>query len=529
MVEINQVKPIVLPVMHFPSPFVPSAGAFHPFGRDPAIQPADTPSGPCVVFRPGPEERPFGSPGRYPPWGLLAAWADRHRVDEDLALLLCACAAAHAAGPWLYFEGDPAWRRTPAPTVISTAGDTRFDRAAKAAVEPLLEIQRKLVAEYEGTTPAPVPKDRYQRFHDLMEAALAKDRDRCLPHLKNPARGMDPDRQPDGPVRFVLEGALPAQVIRFLKGCHLYAAVSVAEIERLPRSGRSREARSKVIARLLDGYLHDKVSIRGFMRFTPEDLEWLMVNSPGLIWKTLPVGSADVPGPVLPAAGTEEAHGFGCLHRDLLRRIVALRFERAECGVDFHSGEAVRRFGELRDRYRAENGAVAHLAAPSVVLPDLLVWYLLQLGQSLWVEIDETEVAVRAIEASRRLRRRVAVFHRTGGHASSWRWPPGWWPGCGGWPGRAGGAIWRAASTGSGWSGSARSSTRWSGSGFSPIATAGSASTRPRKAARSGWRISSNRWPRCRIRRSAGLMRRSSSEALCRPRPNRTPDRKPTK
>ena len=84
-----------------------------------------------------PAQGPSEPLGNSPSWSLLNAWAARHGVDDDLALLICACAAAHAAGHRLDFEGTHRRGQSPAPTLIATAGDTGFYRAARAAIEPL--------------------------------------------------------------------------------------------------------------------------------------------------------------------------------------------------------------------------------------------------------------------------------------------------------------------------------------------------------------------------------------------------------
>lgn len=375
------------------------------------MQPATPPSGQFVDFQMGPEETPSGPPGVCPPWSQLSAWAAHYGVDDDLALLLCACAAAHAAGPGLSFEGASPSDRMPAPTVISTIGNTGFQRAAKGAIESLLPIQQDLLERYGDPVEKPVFKDPATRVKDMIEAEIAKYHARTMPLWRNPAGDMDPDKQPYGPVRFILEGALPAKPVRFLRRCHSYAALALTEIEPLPRSIRSRDARIDLLASMVGGYRNGGVSIRGFMQFAQDYLEWMAANNRDLLVKTLPVESPGDAGEVPSSDGTGEMREFDRLHRRVLRRVLGLRFSRSDCSVDFRNRDAARRFRKLREGYRAENYAVAHLEPASLILPDLFAWYLLQLGKSAYLKIDEMEVAGHAITAARRLRRRVAVFY----------------------------------------------------------------------------------------------------------------------
>ncbi len=401
----------------------------------------------------------------------------RHGVDDDFALLICACTAAHVAGPGLFFGGmwqiDPKTAvEIPAPTVISTAGDTGFERAVRAATASLLPIQRELLAQYGEPVDEPVHKDPSRRVIEMIERKINDYHDRSMRLYRNPARDMDPDKQPGGRVRFILEGALPAKPVRFLKNYHLYTALAVGGIERLPRSIRWREARVNTLSSAVGGFRHGACySIRGFMRFSDEDLEWMAVNIRCLLRLTLPVESMAGRGPVPPATGVVGMREFDRLHRTVLRRVLSLRFSRADCAVDFRSGGAERWFRKLREGYWAESGIPTSPAASVAILPDLFVWYFLQLGKSAWLEIDEMEVASQAVAAARRLRRRVAGFHdrlvalrrarvrlalamklvaRMGRLD------------------RASGGTSHGGSTGNGWTGSHRSSMRWSASGCSP-------------------------------------------------------------
>lgn len=376
----------------------------------PAMDSETAPAAPPVVFSMGPEEEPTGSHGNCSLWSLLDSWAACHEVDADLVLLICACAAANVAGPRLDFDGMRPSVRIPAPTVISTAGDTRFHGAVLAAIESLYPIQCELVEKYGELMNAPLPKKRRLSASEAFRASLFKQYEQFNSDYKNPAKGMIPDTQRNGPVLFVLEGKVPAKPVKFLKKCHLYSALSVAEIEELPLVDKSRRKRISEIATSMAGRFRGKVTIRGFMRFTNEDLEWMVSNTLLLLTKTLPVESLEVCKPVA-LASKAKVQEFDRLHRTVLRRILELRFSRADCGVDFRCEETGRQFQKLRECYRAEDCAVSHLDRTSVILPDLFVWYLLQLNKSEWLEIDEMEIAEHAIAVARRLRRRVAGFY----------------------------------------------------------------------------------------------------------------------
>lgn len=363
-------------------------------------------------------------------WSLLNDWATRQGVDGDLALLICACAAAHAAGPRLVFEGRTEFDHLPAPTLIAEAGYTGFYQAVRAAIEPLLAIQRDRIAQH-GEPDEKVFRKPPMSLPEKINAEILSDGCRFFPHLRNPARDLVPDKQPAGPVRFVLEGALPAEPVEFLKRCHLYSALSVAEIEKLPVSRRSREARLGRIVRAVSGYHRGLISIRGFMRFTREDLDWMLANDRDLIHMTLPFDVQEAPRPVPPVDQTDEQPAFARFHEATLRRLIDLRFTRAECDadfrsagarrmhttapgptpMDFRSAEAHHWFQKLRERYRSEDYLVAHVDKMCLILPDLFAWYALQLAQSAGLDIDEQELAGHAIAAARRLRRQVAGFY----------------------------------------------------------------------------------------------------------------------
>ncbi len=307
-------------------------------------------------------------------------------------------------------HGVPGAAHLPAPTLIAEAGHTGFYQVVRAATEPLLAIQRDLIGQH-GEPPERAFRKPAMGLVEKMMAEMDLQYARFCHHLGNPARDLDPDTQPAGPVRFVLEGALPAKPVEFLKRYHLYNAVSVGEIETLPRSNRSRDSRLSRIYAAVKGYRQGRISIRGFMRFSREDLDWMMVNDSNLIDNTLPFDDPEAPRPVpLTDHGVEKPE-FAGLHQTVLQRIVDLRFARAECDLDFRSAQAEQRFQKLREAYRAEHYAVAHMGTMTLVLPDLFVWYVLQLAASAGLDIDEQELAGRAIDTARRMRRRVAGFH----------------------------------------------------------------------------------------------------------------------
>jgi len=371
---------------------------------------------PIVHFSAGAEEEPVGEFAACPLSQLIRSWATRYDVDEDLALLLCASTAAHTAGPLLHFEGGTRYEHeTPAPTVFAAAEDEGFYRAIQAATQSLYPIQRELLEKYGEAAKTYILNKKAQVKRDDLEDPIGHFR-RLLQAQngftsKDPTRDMNIDQQQSGPVRFLLEGALPARPFELLKECHLYNAMSVGEIEELPRSPRCRYERISRIAALMNGYRASKVAIRGFMRLPSEGIESIMSEHLYLLCYALPMESPGQPLAVPKMREAGEAEEFDRLHRMALRRVLEMRFGRAECGAEFRSEEAKLRFQALRETYRAQSRGVSHILPASVILPDLFVWYLLQLGKSDWLKIDEIEIAEYAIAVARRLRRRSAAYY----------------------------------------------------------------------------------------------------------------------
>jgi hypothetical protein len=387
-----------------------------PLLREPVTpQPEPPPELPPVRFEMGPEEVPAGSHGACSLSNLLSAWAAGHESDTDMVLLHFATTAGHLTGSLLRFEGTQYAPDIPIPTLVSTAGDTRFSNVAMAAAESLVPIQQELLAKYGDSVAAPAPKKPRKSAYERIREMGLKQFDAFIFGYNNPAKDMDPATQRNGPVRFIHEGARPAKPYKSLEQYHLYSALSVGTIEELPGRGKARETRIQVLASTIKGYLRGNVSIRGSMQFNEEDLEWMLISRrwfcQWMQFTALPVESLDVCEPDPLANQVEAAQELDRLHRMVLRRILQLRFAKTDCSADFQNEEAGLLFKTLRECYRDEAGAVSHMDQSSLILPDLFVWYLLQLNKSQWIDINEVEIAEHAIAAARRLRQRVAAFH----------------------------------------------------------------------------------------------------------------------
>jgi hypothetical protein len=78
-------------------PYASSMKSGFPWAGDEAELPgtADAPAR-LVEIPVHPDEEIDPQQGAPEVWSDLRAWADYHRVDTDQALLVCACAAAHA-------------------------------------------------------------------------------------------------------------------------------------------------------------------------------------------------------------------------------------------------------------------------------------------------------------------------------------------------------------------------------------------------------------------------------------------------
>jgi hypothetical protein len=360
-----------------------------------------------------PDDEPSGPHGGGEAWSLLDAWADHNGVDAALAMLICASAAAHAAGPRLDidYEGD---LKPIVLTLIAATEDLGFHQAVSSALSPMRQIQQGLFAQY-GELPdiPPPPMPPMEPSYMLFQWHRWKSR----PEYKNPALRMDPDRQPDGAVRLLMEGALPAKPLHYLGKCHLYAALAFLRIDRLPRSEKARYNLLFGMACMNEGRgRYGQVTIRGFIRFSRNDLEWILgPNGCYFTVKTLPVESGGCRTPDAPAADAEKKRGFDRLHRKALRDVLRLRFDpagrREVCRADFSGTEVVMHYEKLRQIYRDECYSVSHKAPLCRVLPDLLAWYLLRLGRASCEAIDEMEIVAHAFEAARRIRRMVAGIY----------------------------------------------------------------------------------------------------------------------
>jgi len=339
-------------------------------------------------------------------WGCLNGWAGHYGVGTDQALLICACAAAHAAGSGLEFGGS-GYQKHPAPTLIAATEDSGLLLAISGALRPLREIEQDLIGRYE------VADGR--KAKPSMEEIRAKVRRERLRqydpfYCTNYAR-LNPEEQAEGVVRILLEGKPPGKPHRALEAYHHHAALALLRVERLPQTTRARENRLEALDSMVRGFRRGTVCIRGFIHFDRDDLEWVLCFNRYLRTMTLPVGGAEESVPDAPLRDEAGKLEFDRIHGVAMREVLRLRFDRADPMVNFRDGEDASHFGLLRATYRQEMYSVSHLAPMCEILPDLFVWYLLRLSESPHVKAEEMQIGERAMEAARTLRRKVAAIY----------------------------------------------------------------------------------------------------------------------
>ena len=335
-------------------------------------------------------------------WELLDGWARRHQVDSDLALLTCACATAHASGAHELFAGHDEYQKTPAPTLIGHAEDKGFHLAVQGATLPFLSMQKELEVRYGSLRKKSYRSMRRDRFHYKMSNA-------CLMHDQFNIRGLHEyeDLEPEGTVRFVVDGKLPKMPYRALPRCHHYKAMCVGEIEALPQSTRGKEDRVDALVSIIQGYGHSIYAIRGFMRFSAVDLEWVLTNRSGLCLWTLPIRSDLMWQPAEHLDVASANAGFDRIHRKTARHILRLRYDDSKCAINFGDEQVAEYYKQLRAEYRRGCMVVSPLAELTVNLGDVIVWYLLHVSSVSGIRIEPMDIATRANEMARRLRRRV--------------------------------------------------------------------------------------------------------------------------
>lgn len=363
-----------------------------------------------------PEEGDDTSQGGGGVWENLVEWAEFHRLGFDQALLVCACTAAHAAGPHLHFKGCYS-RRIFAPTLVTAREDGALRGAITCALDPLRSIEQELIdlCGSAGDASAagkrrPGKQDDQCVFSRLNQLRLLYDA-----YEGTPWGELDPDREADGAVRFLLEGEPPANTFPFLRGCHLHTAIALLDIHRFPQTKRARENRLQAISAMLNGFRRDGAWIRGFISFSRNDFEWILEATRSLRWVSLPLEGCPVEEETFTEGDPDKVGHlrFDRLHRLAMREVLRQRFARDDHGLGriILGEEAERHFAELRETYRLETSSVGHLAPTCWMLPDLFAWYLLRLANACEVQADEMELAEQAVIAARMVRSKVAGIY----------------------------------------------------------------------------------------------------------------------
>ena len=336
-------------------------------------------------------------------WDLLDGWARHHQVDADLALLVCACATAHASGARGMFPDYSGYWHVSAPTLLGHAEDPGFHQAVKAATAPYLSMQKELEPRYEPMRIKSYRRMWRQRLDYKMMRAGAM-------HEFN-IRGLYPGLEPEGTVRFIVEGKLPQMPYRALFVCHHYTEMSVGEVEELPLTRRAKEARVNALGSIVWGYDFQKSAIRGFMRFSTEDLDWLFTERMWLGYHTLHLRSESREMPAENMDTEEAKAGFDRIHRKTARHILRLRYDNSKCGVDFDDEQAASLHRQLGEEYKRVFDYAFNMVLKSGVLYYLFVWYLLQLKTASGIRIEPMDIVLRSHEVACRLRRRVAAIY----------------------------------------------------------------------------------------------------------------------
>lgn len=365
-----------------------------------------TPMRQPVVLPEDPENEPCALPDGCGVLGLLRAWADHHGVDCEQALLICACTAFHTASPKLNYEYKR-YQATPSrvPTLAAADDDLGFSQTVSSALEPLRAVQWSLIEKY-GDQPLLPPKAFRQEIISKMQEMNYTNKVYSWWFL-------DPDKQPAGAARFMLEGEWRGNPIRISEKCHLYSAVASIHVKQLPKSYKARRNLGDKLHDMMCGYKDRKAAIRGFIRFNRDDLQWLMVNAGYIMFQhMLPVATKPVHRSAPTIREIEKKRCFDRIHGKAVRDLLRFRFDpsgrQEEYRVDFNDDELNGQYGKLLEIYQDEHHAVGHIEPTAIYLPELLAWYLIRLSRVSPAGIGGKEIIAYAFEAARVIRRNVA-------------------------------------------------------------------------------------------------------------------------
>lgn len=342
--------------------------------------------------------------------GLLNQWSHVHGVDEDLGLLICATAAAHAAGPQLNLYSPkkfyPLSAKMPAPTLVADARDSGFASAVKAALRSISVIEQELVS---AQPPAVRPKKVSLTDAQMLMRHQIRSQEKAISEMMGETYLINPNEVKKGQVRFLLGAALPARPLDYLKKCHLYSAIFAGQILRPPHGYRSRKAWARRLSSVVAGLSGGRFSVRGFVRFSAVDLECFIENHKYLMLELLPVVSL---GKKTLRSCNDETKGelFDRMHSEVCGQLVEQRVEGFSFKLEFQSEEVQNQFDFARNRYRQVGRSVGHRIPSTDVLADLFAWYLLRLNQTAGLEIPEQQIGEYAVSSASRIRLRVAEY-----------------------------------------------------------------------------------------------------------------------
>lgn len=328
------------------------------------------------------------------------AWAADQGISPATALMLAATALAHISGPTLSWEGSFGLNGRRPPNLLGAGADLLLRSGIDHLFAPLRVVQQMLIqASHEF--PLELVDKQFVRGCDNMRVGeqtlrlsinadeLHDIRDADHEHEKMLDLGFRTRHRENllHPV-FLAESLPSGPLAGMLLQCNHGACCLAGALENLPSDIRKRHQRIDELMRYLDGAVIDTrqspvtrikdVSLRGILLFRQDDLHWLMEERRDFLLKFIPIASNP------PAHGEardidqEKVDTFTVGFHRAARHALALRRSFFTSEKRFTCEEARSEFTERRRRYRLR---AAQAPTDLTTVPDLLMWFLLQLSQ----------------------------------------------------------------------------------------------------------------------------------------------------
>jgi hypothetical protein len=217
---------------------------------------------------------------------------------------------------------------------------------------------------------------------------------------------------------FLLESLPSGPLEPLLASCNHGHGFLTGATEQLPADKSIRNRRLDDLIRLIDGVVIQPaqpsviraktLKLGGLFRFRQQDLHWLFDHRRDVLRKLVPV-SSDPPSPDEPfEPNPGVAREFQSRFTEAAVLILARRRAFEPTGPGFTSEEA-RRDYMIRRRQHLVLSASDPVNLTS--LPDLLMWFLLLVGQNEANELTLVDLAIRSTETLRREACRTFVLH----------------------------------------------------------------------------------------------------------------------